>query len=647
MCGFVGFLDLKKAMSNDNMKSLVARMALRIESRGPDDSGEWVDEAAGIALGHRRLSIIDLSPMGHQPMVSLSGRSVISYNGEVYNFAEIRAELEALGVAFRGHSDTEVLLEACEHWGTKNAIKKFIGMFAFAIWDRDQRTLTLARDRMGIKPLYWGRVGDVVFFGSQPKAFAPHPMWKSEINRDALSGYMRHNYIPAPLSIFRGIQKLKPGHIVTIRPDGICNDEEYWDLRKIAHDGVRNRLQISDEEAIEQLDTLLGDAVKKRMVADVPLGAFLSGGIDSSAIAALMQKQSNAKIKTFSIGFNEAGYDEAPQAKAVANHLGTDHTELYVEQSHVIDMIPKIPQWYDEPFADSSQLPTYLLSEMTRQDVTIALSGDGGDELFSGYNRYFLGNNIYKYISLIPHSLRKVIAGGISGIKTETWNSLFSAVPEKLRPPHAGDKMHKLSSVLRMDDEGEIYRRLITHWENPDQIVAGGVEPHGVLWDGSVKSDIPEYSERMQFLDAVTYLPDDILTKVDRASMAVSLETRVPIIDHRIVEFSWRLPQNMKVRDGNGKWILRKVLEKYVPKSLTDRPKMGFGIPIEHFLKKELKDWAEDLLDEKRLKDDGYFNPDIIRQRWNEHQSGAGNWHYPLWTVLMFQSWLDNQKNIV
>ena len=642
MCGIVGFVGEPGALGADALERLAARMAARLESRGPDDAGTWVSPSAGIALGQRRLAVIDLSAAGHQPMVSASGRSVIAYNGEVYNFAEIRRALEAENHRFRGGSDTEVILEACEAWGVRRTVPKLIGMFAFAFWDARTRHLTLVRDRLGIKPLYWGRSGGVLFFGSQLKGFVDHPAWRPEVDRGALAAYLRHGYVPAPRSIFTGIEKVEPGCLIEIDASGKETRQRYWDLRRIARDAVRARTALDDRTAVEALDQLLRDAVKRRMIADVPLGAFVSGGIDSSTVLALMQVQSDRPVRSFSIGFDEAGYDEAYHAKRVAAHLGTDHTELYVAPEQARAVLPGIATWFDEPFADSSQIPTYLVSEMTRRHATVALSGDGGDELFAGYNRYRWAELLWRRVGGWPQPLRAAVAAFLRGVTPAAWDRLARAVPRSVRPPLAGDKAHKLAALLSsMTDRDALYRRLVTQWETPDVMVRGGREPRGILWDPTVRSDIPDFTDRMQFLDTVTYLPDDILTKVDRASMAVGLEARVPLLDHRVVEFSWRLPAAMKVRDGQGKWLLRQVLGRYVPETLTKRPKMGFGVPIDRWLRGPLRDWAEDLLAEERLRRSGYFDPTPIRTAWAEHLSGFRNRQYRIWTVLMFESWRD------
>ncbi len=576
-------------------------------------------------------------------MVSTNGRWVIAYNGEVYNFRELRRDLEQSGQRFRGNSDTEVVLEACAAWGVETTLQRLIGMFAFALWDQSDKILYLARDRLGIKPLYWGQHDDVFVFGSELKSLTQQPDWGPEVDRDALTTYMRFGYVPSPMSIYKGVSKLPPGHLLRFRPGATVQTNLYWDIRSIARDGVRDRSTLSDADAVCQFEMLLRDAVKRRLVADVPIGAFLSGGIDSSCVAAMMQDESVGPISTFSIGFNEKGFDEAPHAKAVARHLGTDHTELYVTPTDALAVVPSLPDMFDEPFADSSQIPTYLISAMTRRYVTVALSGDGGDELFGGYTRYAWGETWWRRIGALPLSGRRFLGDIIEGLPESTWNHLFRTIPRSLRPPTPGRKMHVLSNVLRIDNPDALYRRQHTHWHQPEELVVGGRERHGVLNDHSIAEEIPNFTERMQLFDILTYLHDDILTKVDRASMAVGLEARVPLLDHRVVEFAWRLPRHMKIRGGSSKWLLRQMLERYVPKALTDRPKMGFGVPIDDWLRGPLRDWAETLLDEQRLAREGYLNPVPIRQFWTDFITERTSSGYRLWTVLMFQSWLEHQ----
>lgn len=620
----------------------VERMTQALIHRGPDASGVWTDPEAGIALGHRRLSIVDLSDSGAQPMHSACGRYVLSYNGEIYNFAELRKDLEAEGSRFRGHSDTEVMLEGFAQWGMPETLKRLIGMFAFALWDRRGRTLTLVRDRLGIKPLYWARFGETILFGSELSALTRHPEFKAEIDRTALVSYMRHNYIPAPLAIYRNVQKLEPGTMLVQAEEGAPHITPYWTLEETYRAARANPFPGDEREAVQALEDLLRDAVGRRMIADVPLGAFLSGGIDSSTIVSLMQAQSSRPVRTFSIGFNVPGYNEAHYAKEVAAHLGTDHTELYVDAKEAQAVVPSLPQLYDEPFADSSQIPTFLVSRMARQNVTVALSGDGGDELFGGYNRYFQVPAILARMRLVPRPVRAGVASLMRAVPPQYWSRLLRYVPGLHNVPMAGDKVHKVARIAAEDPDGA-YRRLVSQWDDPEELVVGGCEQLHPVWSGASQT-VPDFVDRMQFLDTLTYLPDDILTKVDRASMGVGLEARVPMLDHRVVEFAWSLPQSLKIRDGKGKWILRQVLHGYVPERLVERPKMGFGIPIDSWLRGPLREWAENLLCENRLRHDGYLNPGPIRKTWAEHLSGAQNRQYQLWPVLMFQAWLESWK---
>lgn len=638
MCGIAGYISQHTALS----EPLARRMAQRIVHRGPDGAGVWCDTNAGVALAHRRLAILDLSEAGQQPMVSAGGRLVLSFNGEIYNHAALRAEIVAAGwsAGWNGHSDTETLLAALRHWGVRGALERVNGMFAFALWDTVERTLFLARDRMGEKPLYYGRSGDTFLFGSELKALTAHPDWQGEVNRDALALYMRHNYVPAPWSIYRGIAKLPPAHFVAIRDRGRAVGEPvcYWSLASVAERG--SAAAAGDPAALtDELEALLRDAVGQRMVADVPLGAFLSGGYDSTTVVALMQAQSPRPVQTFTIGFHEAGYNEAQHAKAVARHLGTEHTELYVTPAEALAVIPKLPSIYDEPFGDSSQIPTFLVSQLARQHVTVSLSGDGGDELFCGYNRYLLGYNIWQKLGWLPTPLRGALAAFLRRAPGHALDRMQRMLPPKLQVSSLPDRLPKLADVLTLRDGQAFYRSLISNDKNPTALVLGSQEPETVLSRPDALPTLPGLRERMMYMDMMSYLPDDILTKVDRASMAVSLEARVPLLDHRLVEFAWRVPTEYKYRDGQGKWLLRQVLYRYVPRALMDRPKMGFGVPIEHWLRGPLRDWAEDLLDEQRLREEGFFDPVPIRRMWQEHLSGARRWHYYLWNVLMFQAW--------
>ena len=638
MCGIAGLWDFAAATPEGELRRLTTAMADSLHHRGPDDGGVWLDEAAGVGLGQRRLSIVDLSPAGHQPMVSACGRFVIVYNGEVYSHEEMRPELIARGIGFRGHSDTEVILEAIAAWGVERTVARLIGMFAIALWDRQERTLTLIRDRLGIKPVYWRLEGGRLLFGSELKALRAEPSWRPEVDQEAVASYLRHNYVPAPRTIYQGVRKLEPGRILTLRAGAEPVESQYWDARAVGRAGLAAPFALSDLELTDQLEALLKDAVGRRMIADVPLGAFLSGGIDSSLVVALMQAQSAGRVRSFSIGFEEAGYDEAPHAKAVAAHLGTEHTELYVSSAHALETIPRLAEWYDEPFADSSQIPTFLVSEMTRRHVTVALSGDGGDELFAGYNRYFLGAELWRKLGWIPGGLRRGAAGLIGAVPVAGWDRLAALLPRRLALPQAGDKARKFADILGLADAGAVYRRLVSQWEHPELLLPGVAEPRGPLWDEALAREFPDLVTRMQLLDVLTYRPDDILTKVDRASMAVALEARVPILDHRVVEFAAHLPLSARIRDGQGKWLLRRVLDRYVPRALIERPKMGFGIPIDSWLRGPLRDWSESLLDPAGLAEAG-LDPAPIRQVWQEHLSGARNWQYRIWTILMLQAW--------
>lgn len=649
MCGIAGLFRPAADRAAETLEAVGGCMTATLRHRGPDAGAVWVDAHAGIVLGHRRLAIIDLSPNGSQPMSSTSGRWVIAFNGEIYNFPALRDDLLTRGHRFCGHSDTEVLLAAIEQWGLTESLKRAVGMFALALWDREDHVLYLARDRMGEKPLYYGWVDGTFLFGSELKALRAYDGWEPTIDRDALALFLRHNYVPGPYTIYQGIRKLPPGTSLAIPASGdTAEPRPYWSLGDVIRTARARRFEGGEPEAIERLDRLLRQSIRGQMVADVPLGAFLSGGIDSSTVVALMQAQSERAIQTFTIGFHEQAYDEAVYAKAIARHLGTDHTELYVEPADAMAVIPRLPTLYDEPFADSSQIPTFLVSQLARRSVTVSLSGDGGDELFGGYNRYFLARSIWQRMERLPRLLRKTVARGITACAPTTWDRMFGAIraalPGALRPRHFGDGLYKLAVILHAHGPDEIYHRLVSHWEQPDRVVRGAVEPLTSLTNTAAWPELGDYTERMMYLDAITYLPDDILVKVDRACMAVSLEARVPLLDHRVIEFAWSLPLAFKVRNGDGKRLLRRVLNRYVPNELVDRPKMGFGVPIDHWLRGPLRDWAESLLDERRLRLEGVFDPGPIREKWLEHLSGANNWQYLLWDVLMFQAWREHNR---
>ncbi|MDA8716474.1 asparagine synthase (glutamine-hydrolyzing) [Alphaproteobacteria bacterium] len=637
MCGIAGFLDRSLGRSQAELNRIALKMGDAISHRGPDAANSWADESQGVVLAHRRLSIIDLSPAGSQPMTSSCGRYVIAYNGEVYNVEDLRQELITAGrTSYRGHSDTEVILEGFGAWGIRATIERLIGMFACAIWDREGNQITLVRDRLGVKPLYWSIQGGRLLFGSELKALYAHPDWRGEIDKNALVGYLRHNCILAPNTAYQNVQKLQPGCILSVgaklQSDPVI--EQYWSIENVVHLGQKKPFCGTESEAVDVLEDLLGDAVKRHMVADVPLGAFLSGGVDSSVVVALMQKYADRPVKTFSIGFDEAGYNEAKHAALVAKQLGTEHTELYVSSEDALNVIPNIADMFDEPFSDSSQIPTYLLSAMTRKHVTVALSGDGGDELFAGYNRYLHVHEISKY----PRWMRKTSAQLINSLSPKFWDRVFAMLPEPMRLPQAGSKMHKLASVL-CEEEDDYYRKLVSHWERPEMLVPGGSEHRGLIWDPRTREIASDPVDRMRYLDACTYLPDDILVKVDRASMSVSLEARVPILDHRVVEFAWSLPISMLIKKGQGKWPLRQVLYRHVPQEIIDRPKMGFGVPIDSWLRGPLKEWAEDLLNPSALSKYDILEAAPIWQKWQEHQSGIRNWQHHLWDILMLQVW--------
>ena len=647
MCGICGIWNPNA--SGEDLFDVLPGMTSAISHRGPDDTGTWSEAESGIALGHRRLSIIDLSCEGHQPMTSFDGRYTTVFNGEIYNYREIRAELAAAGFSFRGTSDTEVMLSAAVRWGVEETLRRMSGMFALAIWDKARSRLFLARDRIGEKPLYYGWTGGVFLFGSELKALRAHPRWRGTIDRNALTLMLRYGYVPAPYSIYEGIRKLLPGTMMIFDKDhreGI--ETPYWSARDFVKE-PSDPVRLSDFEAISALDSRLRTVISQQMISDVPLGAFLSGGIDSSAIVGIMQSVSDRPVRTFTIGFEESGYNEAVYAKEVARHIGTDHTELYVTPRETLDVIPNLPAMYDEPFSDSSQVPTYLVAHMARQHVTVSLSGDGGDELFGGYPRYPIAMKIWNAVRWLPYPMRGALGRLMESPSTQSWDALIDkmrfVLPRGVRSDATGDRVHKLGNYLRARSTDEMYVGLVSLWHSPEDLVIGGREVPVPLTSDTSGRGSWNLLTRLMYLDLISYLPDDILVKVDRATMAVSLESRAPFLDRRIVEFALGLPLEMKMRNGESKWILRRVLEKYVPARLFERPKMGFGVPIDKWLCGPLKQWAGDLLSPERLQRDGYLRPQAITRKWNEHQSGNRRWHHQLWAVLMFQAWLDAERS--
>lgn len=651
MCGIAGIVD-PRAASEGSLKDIAVRMRDALSHRGPDDKGYWEDASAGVGLGHRRLSILDLSQEGHQPMLSESGRYVIVYNGEVYNFTEIRAELEGAGKgSWRGTSDTEVVLAAFERWGVEKSLARFNGMFAFVLWDKQERVLVLARDRMGKKPLYYGWLNGSFVFASEIKAFRKANIGSLEVNRNSLPLLLRFNYIPSPHSIYSNIYKLPAATYLSLdmndltgrsafNPDpayassGTTCPQSYWSLEEKMLEGLRDSFRGTEEDAMNELDWLLKDATRLRMISDVPLGAFLSGGIDSSIVVAEMVARSTAKVKTFCIGYDEEG-NEGEYAKAVAKHLGTDHTELYVSGGDALDLIPRIPELSDEPHGDMAILPTYIVSKLARESVTVALSGDGGDELFAGYPRYIWANErwlgAHKRLSPLPLSVRRAVGSMLRSFDCKG-QGLFAKI---------GDLGHMLS----LGEPEEVYQEWVYHWRRPQDAVLGADEPLTTITDTNRWCrGLDDPIQRMVYLDLASRLPDSIVSKVDRTTMQVSLESRCPLLDYRVAEFSMRVPRKYKIYDGMGKRILRKLLCRYVPNNLIDRPKRGFKMPVGVWLRGPLRDWAEALLDEDRLKTEGFLDAKVIRQKWDDHMTGRAEWHYQLWDVLMLQAWLENSR---
>ncbi len=650
MCGISGFYSKNSSTFNN----VILKMNSTLYHRGPERSKVWKDKYSGIIFGHQRLSILDLTKAGDQPMISHSGRFVITYNGEIYNHLELRKEIEVINsnIKWKSGTDTETILEAIELLGIKETLNRVVGMFAFVIWDKKNRTLTLVRDRMGEKPLYYGWQGEgvnkVFLFGSELKALKPHPAFRGEINRNAIALQLRHNYIPDPYSIYKDIYKLLPGHYLQLKEidlkKGILPKLiNYWSLIKCAIHGSKNQLAENGLEIQSELEERLKLSVKQQMISDVPTGAFLSGGIDSSTIVSLMQSQSNKPIKTFTIGFSKDDFNEARYAKKIARHLGTEHTELYFSPKKAMEVIPKIPTIHDEPFSDNSQIPSFLLSQLAKKKIKVALSGDGGDELFCGYNRYNTTNNWSNKFNLIPRSVRGILANRIRSISQSNLNKILGLVPTLNEYASQGYKIKSIKA-LEAKNLSDLYYILSSHWQNPTEVVKRSKEPGTFLTKFQPK--LPDFNnyQIMMALDQITYLPNDILVKVDRTSMASSMEARVPFLDHRLIEYSWKIPYSLKFRNGKTKWILRKILKQYVPENLTERPKMGFGIPLNDWLRGPLRDWAENLLNDKKLSEQGYFNTKLIREKWEDYISNKNKLLYDLWNVLMFQAWRDENN---
>ena len=650
MCAIAGFINFSSFFKNP--EDVLHDMARALAHRGPDASGIWFHAPTRTGLAHTRLKIIDCTDAAAQPMRSRSGRFTLVYNGEIYNFQELREELRALGVEFRSESDTEVLLAAIETWGIQGAARRAVGMFAFAVHDAQERTLHLVRDRIGVKPLYYGWIGQgdtrLFAFASELKAIVCVPHFERVVDREALADYFQFLYVPAPRTIWKGVSKLAPAHIMCINVDtGESQTSMYWNARAIAERGVNEPFVGNDAQAEEALFTRVQDAVDAHMISDVPIGAFLSGGIDSTLVTAVMQSLSPQPIRTFTVGFQETHMDERLHANIIAKHLKTDHTSIRVSSHELRDAIPLLAQIYDEPFADSSQLPTYLISLAARKNVTVTLSGDGGDEIFAGYNRHRIMDHIWPTIRKIPTPLRATAASMIRMFSTKQLDAagkiVMPILPTVLRSSQFGDHLHKLASLAKCQEWSGAYVALVSAWNAPDKLVIDSRHEAAHI-DAATQANMPDALRAMQWLDQTTYLVDDILTKVDRASMAASLETRVPLLDHRLVEFAWTLPAEMKVRNGQGKWILRQVLNRFVPAPLLDRPKMGFAIPLESWLRGPLQEWASDLLSERRVCEQGFLHADMVTQEWNKFFAGGGGHQHKVWALLMWMAWVDKWK---
>ena len=640
MCGFVGVV-YDDTRSKEHLIDVADRMLAQIKHRGPDSYGIWSNEQGGIVLGHQRLSIIDLSENGNQPMQSKSTRFIISYNGEVYNFKELKKELDEYNYGeWDGESDTEIILAAIEHWGIEKAVSKFIGMFCFAIWDNEKELLHIVRDRMGIKPVYWSIQDGNFIFGSELKSLMAFEKWNADIDKNSLALFMKYKYVPCPATIFNGVYQLEAATILTFDKNRNIKKNKYWKLDDIANYGIMQSNEKS-KYSEDHIFDLINSSVKYRLISDAPIGAFLSGGIDSSVIVALMQKNSIQAVNTFSIGFSINSYDETIYAKKIAQFLNTNHTEYILEPNDVIDIIPKLPQVYDEPFSDSSQVPTYLLSKLTSKSVKVALSGDGGDEIFGGYNRYIYAEKYFDKLNSMPIWFQEATKNFIYSIKEKSLNDLFNFIPGKYSLNHAGDKLYKIASIIGKDHI-EMYKSLISDWQFEDNLMIGDEIYHDIDFNNPFHSDNEKSIEYMQLMDQMNYLPNDILTKVDRASMANSLEVRTPYLDHRIIEAMWKLPRQYKIKNGISKVILRKILGKYVEPINFNRNKKGFSLPISDWLRGPLRDWAESLITSDAIKSCGLLNHTTINKKWNEHISGENNWQSQIWSVLMFNAWYEH-----
>jgi len=657
MCGITGIFG---SLRKEELENSVHRMSQSLIHRGPDDKGAWINKKDGVALAHQRLSIIDLSSAGHQPMTSSCGRFVVVFNGEIYNYLQLKEKLNnsKYKQSWKGYSDTEILVSAFSQWGIEKTLNQLTGMFAIAVWDLKSKKLYLIRDRFGEKPLYYGWSNGVFLFGSELKALRAYKGFDNVIDKNVLSLYMQYMYVPSPYSIFKDIYKLEPGCILQIDEKGLFQSpkeapfapfnsqgvsiKQWYSLSDIAKSGQKNLIK-DEGEAIELLEKTLLESVRSQLITDVPLGAFLSGGVDSSIIVSLMQQLSDHPVKTFTIGFEESAFNEAIYAKEVAKHLGTDHHELYVTANDAYKVIPSLPTLYDEPFADSSQIPTYLVSKLARQHITVSLSGDAGDELFGGYNRYLWGDRIWSRVKWMPQSLRRTLGSSIQKLPPSVWDKVGSLLPNQYGVASMGDKAHRMAHRLKtVNSSDEMYFSLVTEgYREEDLVINDRLILETKLNNCNIVSGISESEQRMMLWDSLTYLPDDILTKVDRAAMGVSLETRIPFLDHRVAELAWRLPLDMKIKNGEGKWPLRQVLYKHVPKELIERPKAGFAIPVGQWIRGPLREWADSLLDETRIQHDGYFDPKLVSQLWEQHLSGRYDWTPRLWAILMFQAWLD------